>query len=316
MNDHSRLAIVGAFGATYISLAIADIDELTVSHFALLNSADFARPMDAVERYLNSVPAWPNKASFAFTGQVTEDEARVENLGWKITRNDIRAATRADKVLISRDLDVLAQMLPHLAPHDVVTVAQGTPSRYGTRVVISAGAVLGVAALVHGPGGWVPVSGHAGDTLSSDPAIASTQGDLLTGRGLISLYGQIAKRMQLTADLHGARAIAEKGATGQDPAAAEAIRVMAGHLARYAGDTALTFGATGGIFLAGGLAANILPPIAKTVFDAELGARIGKRLGDVPVRIIKTSADAVIRGAALAMGESVSATQHRAKLVS
>lgn len=316
MTDHSRLAIVGAFGATYISLAIADIDELTVSNFALLNSADFERPMDAVERYLKSVPNWPNKASFAFTGMVAGDVAQVERLGWSITKNDIRAVTRADKVVMVRDLDVLAQMLPHLAPYDVVSVDQGTPSRHGTHVVISAGAVLGVAALVHGPGGWVPLSGHAGDTLSSDASIASTQGELLSGSGLVSVYGQIAKKTQLPANLRGARAIAEKGVTGEDPAAAEAIRIMAGHLARYAGDMALTFGATGGIYLAGGLAANILPPVAKTVFGAELSARIGKRLGDVPVRIIKTGADAVIRGAALAMGESTGMTQHRAKLVS
>ncbi|HEY9012096.1 MAG TPA: glucokinase, partial [Devosia sp.] len=84
----------------------------------------------------------------------------------------------------------------------------------------------------------------------------------------------------------------------------------------YAGDMALTFGAAGGIFLAGGLAANILPPVAKTVFGPELSARIGKRLGDVPVNIIKTGADAVIRGAALAMGETVGSTQRRARLAS
>jgi len=316
MTDHSRLAIVGAFGATYISLAIADIDELTVTNFALLNSADFERPTDAIERYLSSVPTWPNKASFAFTGQVIDDVAQVERPRWSITRNDIRAATRADSVVMVRDLDALARMLPHLAPYDVVPVEQGTAPKYGTRVVVNAGAVLGVAALVRGADTWVPVSGYAADTLPIDATIGGTQGDVLSGRGLVSLYGKIAKEMQLPAGLVGARAIAEKGAAGQDPAAAEAIRVMAGYLANYAGDMALTFGAAGGIFLAGGLAANILPPVAKTVFGPELSARIGKRLGDVPVNIIKTGADAVIRGAALAMGETVGSTQRRARLAS
>ena len=55
---------------------------------------------------------------------------------------------------------------------------------------------------------------------------------------------------------------------------------MAVHLAQFTADMALTFGARGGIFLAGGLAANILPPAAKTVFGAELTARIAPRLGD------------------------------------
>ena len=52
MTDHSRQALVGAIGGTYISLAVTDIDELTIANFALLNSADFDNPMQAVERYL------------------------------------------------------------------------------------------------------------------------------------------------------------------------------------------------------------------------------------------------------------------------
>jgi glucokinase len=308
MTDHSRLAIVGAFGATYISLAIADIDELTVANFALLNSADFEKPMDAVARYLKSVPRWPDKASFAFTGQVTGDTARVDRHGWTVTKNDIRAATDADHVLLSRDLDALALMLPHLAPYDLVSVDKGTPSTYGTRLVISAGAALGLAALVHGPHGWVPVSGYAGEASATDTSIGPTQEDLLSGRGLVAVYERIATEKRLPKPLQGARAIAAKGLSGEDEAAAEAVRVMAAYLARYTADMALTFGASGGIYLAGGLAANILPPMAKDLFGADLSARIGERLGDVPVSIIKTGADAVIRGAALAMGDLIGAT--------
>jgi len=45
MVEHSRQALVGAIGGTYISLATMDIDELTVANFALLNSASFKSPM-------------------------------------------------------------------------------------------------------------------------------------------------------------------------------------------------------------------------------------------------------------------------------
>ncbi len=308
MTDHSRLALVGAFGATYISLAIADIDELTVSNFALLNSADFEMPMDAVTRYLKSVPAWPNKASFAFTGDLADETAHVEARGWTISKNDLRVATHASNVLMSRDIEALARMLPHLAPHDLIAVDKGTPSKHGTRLVVNSGAALGVAALVHGSGEWVPVAGYAGETSLRDNVLGSMQGELLSGRGLIALYQHIAAEKKVGAKLHGARAIAAGGLAGEDEAAAEAVRVMAVHLAQFTADMALTFGARGGIFLAGGLAANILPPAAKTVFGAELTARIAPRLGDVPVHIIKTGADAVIRGCALAMGQAAEVT--------
>lgn len=311
MTDHSRLAIVGAFGAAYISLAIADIDELSIANFALLSSADFDSPMDAVTRYLQSVPRWPDKASFAFTGSVTGDVARVDRHDWTITRNDIRAATRAEHIVMSRDLDVLAMMLPHFQPYDLVPVDVGMPNTYGTRLVVNAGAALGVAALVHGPGGWMPVSGYAGEVSNTLAPIGRTQEDLLSGRGLVALYEKFAAAHGQPATLVGARAIAAKGLSGEEPAAVEAVRAMARYLARFTADMALTFGASGGIFLAGGLAANILPTFAKGPFGTDLTEHLRGRLGDVPVSIIKTSADSSIRGAALAMGASLSSPTMR-----
>ena len=280
-------------------------------NFALLNSADFERPMDAVARYLKSVPTWPTKVCFAFTGDIIDDVAHVDSLGWTISKNDIRVATHANDVLMIRDLEALALMLPHLAPYDLVAVQSGKPSRQGTRLVINSGAMLGVSALVHSREEWVPVVGYAGEASRDGALIGSTQGEALSGRGLIALYQRIAAEKQIAAGLQGARAIAAKGIAGEEPAAAEAVRAMARYLARYASDMALTFGARGGIFLAGGMAANILPPLAKTVFGPELSARIGKRLGDVPINIVKTSADAVIRGAALAMGAATAGSTSR-----
>ena len=61
MVDHSRVALVGAFGEIYLSLAVAG--ELTISHFALLNSSDFESPMQAIERYLKSLPSVPGKVA-------------------------------------------------------------------------------------------------------------------------------------------------------------------------------------------------------------------------------------------------------------
>ena len=68
MTDHSRQALVGAIGGTYISLAVTDIDELSIANFALLSSADFDTPMQAIERYLKSIPRCPDKIGLAVDG--------------------------------------------------------------------------------------------------------------------------------------------------------------------------------------------------------------------------------------------------------
>jgi glucokinase len=314
MTDHSRHAIVGAFGATYISLAIADIDELTISDFALLNSADFEKPMDALERYLQSVPHWPNKVGIAVTGEVSGDKATMSHRAWTITKNDIRATTRADQVHMVRDMEALAIMLPHLSAYDTTTIAAGAPTLSATKLVVNAGATLGVAALVQENGHWVPVIGKAGETsfytgqpgffdpVSSNHHRAT---DVLSGRGLLATYRKVAELKGLPAELQGARQITAKGLSREDPAAREALDLMATWLARYVADMALTFGAGGGIYLAGGLAANIIPQLTPGPFAETLKQELGSSLPDVSVQVIKTGADAGMRGAALALANSL-----------
>ena len=68
MTNNSRHALVGAIGGTYISLAIVDIDEYAVANFALLNSADFNNPMEAIERYMKSLPRVPDKVGLSVAG--------------------------------------------------------------------------------------------------------------------------------------------------------------------------------------------------------------------------------------------------------
>ena len=314
MTDHSRHAIVAAFGATYISLAIADVDELTISDFALLNSADFDKPMDAVERYLQSVPHWPNKVGIAVTGEVSGDKASMSHRDWTITKNDVRAATRADHVHMVRDMEALALMLPHLSAYDVTSIAAGAPKLNATRVVVNAGASVGVAALVHANGDWVPVTGKAGQAsfrahlpgvFDSVPAERHTVADVLSGRGLVATYRKAAERKGLPAELQSAREITAKGLSGEDAAARDALDLISTWFARYVADMALTFGAAGGIYLAGGLAANIIPQLTPGPFIETLRGELGSSLPDVSVQVIKTGADAGMRGAALALANSL-----------
>jgi glucokinase len=101
--------------------------------------------------------------------------------------------------------------------------------------------------------------------------------------------------------------ITKAGLSGKDAVAAEALDTMATWLGRFAGDIALHYGATGGVFLAGGLPSNIVPVLQTGRFrEAFDGA--GDRhayLAAIPVKVLKTGADAGIRGAAIALANSL-----------
>jgi glucokinase len=325
MINHSRLALVGAIGGTYISLALADIDELTVSDFALLNAADFKQPMDAIERYLTSIPRCPNKVGLSIAGSVAGDRAEFAHRKWSISKNDVRAATRADHVTLINDFEALALAAPVLTTYDLNEIRSGKTVRYGNKVIIGAGTGLGVAALVHHGDDWVPLAGEGGHVaFPAQPAgefsVAEvfprsafiSANDVFSGRGLVATYDTLVTARGAGAASSGARAIAAAGLSREDPIAAEALDLMVTWLGRFAGDVALTCGARGGVYLAGGLAANIVPALRSARFLEAFGGKgaLSPYLADIPINAVKTGADAGLKGAALAVARALPAATH------
>jgi glucokinase len=318
MIDHSRLALVGAIGGTYISLAVGDIDELTVHDFALLNSADFASPMEAIERYLKTIPRTPNKVGLSVAGEIDGDQIRMSHLPWRFSRNDLRAATGADHICVVNEFDALALALPQLSRYELIEVSQGTPTVRGTKLAISAGTGFGAAALVWTGDRWIPVSGHAhllstalpkahnlDHVLARDGVV--TVGSALCGRGLSAVYAAIAMRNGRRAVLRKPAEITKAALAREDEDAVETLEVVAGWLGELAGDLALTFGARGGVYLAGGLPSNVSSALSTPRFRDAFEGHGERRdyLAAIPIHVIKTGADANMRGAAVALAQSL-----------
>lgn len=320
MIDHSRQALVGAIGGTYISLATADIDELTVSNFALLNTADFDRPMQAVERYLTSIPHCPNKVGIAMAGTVAGDKATFTHRDWTLSKSDVRTATGADHVAFINDLEALALSLPHLTDYDVQEIHPGQAVPHGTKAVIGTGTGVGIAALLPAGDDWIALGGEGGYAgfptqpagefdirQAFEPGVHVAADDVFSGRGFVTLYNALARSRNATPASTGARGIAAAGLTREDPVAVEALDLIATWLGRFAGDIALIYGARGGVYLAGGLASNIVPALSTGRFREAFRSK-GKRsdyVGRVSVKVVKTGADAGLKGAALALARSL-----------
>ncbi len=322
MVEHSRQALVGAVGGTYISLAIADIDELTLNNFALLNSASFNNPMEAIARYLKSVPRCPDKVGLAIAGHVDGERAAMSNLPWSFSWNDIRAVTGDAKyVRFVNEFEAMALAVPRMSAYDLLPIKNGKPTKYGTKLAISAGTGIGSAALIWSGEKWFATSGESAQAtfpavmpdefdiraaLSNDGFLAA--GEVLTGHGLVALYNEL---------LHSASGGAAKsitpeeitkaGLSGENEVARVALDLMTVWLGRFAGDIAAHFGAAGGVYLSGGMPANILSTLNADRFleGFERAGSKHARLADVSVYVIKTGADAGLRGAAVALANSL-----------
>lgn len=319
MTDHSRQALVGAIGGTYISLAVTDIDELTIANFALLNSADFDNPMQAVERYLKSIPRCPDMIGLAVDGTVTGDKVQMHHRTWSFNRNDVRAATGTERVHFVNDVEAVALSLPRLTKFELVTLDTQVPVLNAPKAVIGAGTGLGVAGLIRSGDQWIPVAGQGGnvgfpaqpdgefDIRQAFPKVDFISAEhVFSGAGLVALYralaGDRAAGQRPTPEW-----ITKAGLAHDDEAATEALRLMAVWLGRFAGDMAALYGARGGIYLTGGLCSNIVPALTTGHFRDAFEAKgpFGAYLEDVPVMVIKTGADAGLRGAAVALAQSL-----------
>lgn len=328
MSALSRRALVADIGGTNIRFAISDVDELTISDFALLSTGDFSGPEEALERYLKTIPRKPSLVGLAVAGPVRDDTVMMTNRPWTFSATDIAALTGAEHVCIVNDFEALALAIPHLSRYDLQNVGGAEPHGYGTKAILGPGTGLGVAASIHTHDGWTAIAsegGHVGFGAQTEPearllrSVAGTAPfiaaeDVLSGRGLVALHAALAETAH-GRPLETAEAIVRAAVADRHPAAIAAVEQFVTWLGRFAGDVALTFGASGGVYLAGGIVPNIAAQVSGPRFRAAFEGKgpLTDYLRQIPAYIVKTGADAGLRGAALALAQRLPPVGSRRK---
>lgn len=298
---NSRTALVGAVGGAHIAFALCDIDELSIEHFALLSSADFSSPMEALARYLTSLPEVPDKAALTVAGTVNGDVADMPGFGWHFSARDVGAVCRVQDVVLLPELHALTLAAPQLAAADLVPVVVPPSPTKGPVLAILSGTDFG-AALRADERDHVRIHiGHA--ELMTLPRGEGTAGEMLTLAGLARHYSDRAAGGQSPSMPKATGPeVLRLGMQGENASASALLDEVTSHLAEMAVELALAYGATGGVYLAGHLAAGLLPARAET-FRAAWNRRAAAApvLSACRVTLVKTSADAALRGAALAL---------------
>jgi glucokinase len=92
---------------------------------------------------------------------------------------------------------------------------------------------------------------------------------VLSGPGLVNLYNTLAEIDGTPSKGYAAAQITDLGMRGEDPVCAEATAMFCAMLGTVAGNLALTLGARGGVFIAGG----IVPRLGRYFTDSPFRAR-------------------------------------------
>ncbi len=298
--------LVGDIGGTNARFALV---EKKGAHPRLLSheaTADHADPSSAIKASLakdgdRSAP--PRSAILAIAGRVDGPEIRLTNAHWTVAGETIAHDFGLSSATVVNDYVPVAAGAADIEPHDLTSVGPCPPIPGGARVVLGPGTGFGAAALVPYSAHLAIVSTEAGHTElgPSDAfeekvwhALERVDGRVtveaaLSGPGLSRLHAAVAHvRTGKPHDRIDPAAVTEAGLAASDPHAAETLELFGRLLGRVCGDLALTFLATSGVYIGGGIAPRILKVLQESGFREafENKAPFAEMMKKIPTSVI------------------------------
>lgn len=315
---HNAPALIGDIGGTHARFAV--LESGVISRVEVLASADYAGVVEAAAAYLERVGR-PTVASaaLAVATPVDGDTVAFTNLPWAFSIEQVRKALRVQHLRVVNDFAALARAVPLLHAGDaqhLCGVAASDAPPFAPRLVLGPGTGLGMACVTRVGERWHVLPGEGGHAtlaphLAQDmdlirllwqryPHVSAER--VLCGPGLALLYRSLAQIAGVAVDpALDAPAIATIAGEQRDTLALETIRTFCRLLGGVAGNAVLTMGATGGVYLAGG----VLQKLA-TLFDADAfragftaKGRFSDYVARVPVLRITHPQPALLGAAAL-----------------
>lgn len=313
--DGRSTGLVADIGATHARFAL--FEDGALKRQRALFTADYPTIADAIKAYLRDEGAStvPTDAVLAVASPVTGDEVALTNSPWSFSIEALRARMGFRKLTVINDFTAIALSVPQLGERDRLQIGPGSPSAEAAIGVIGPGTGLGVGGLVRVGGGWQPIPGEGGHvTMPPADARESAVLDLmrrrfdhvsaeriLSGPGLVNLYNALCEISNVPAASYTPAQITDRRIGEDDPRCRETVAMFCAMLGTVAGDLALTIGARGGIYIAGGIIPKIVTVFAQSAFRQrfESKGRMRGYLASIPTYVITHPSPAFLGAAKL-----------------
>ena len=271
--NHDTLILVADIGGTNARFAIAQGgDKITLDQVSILPTGDYDSLQSAVTAYLaDTYGPRPSVASIAIAGPVVSDQVKMTNCPWTFRRSDLADDLGMDQVSVLNDFEAIACSLPYIESGDLLKIGPGEIQDGGTKIVIGPGTGIGVAAITPVGKGWKVLTsegGHVGFAPADDlerkilrtvkykyPRVSVER--VISGQGFSTLHQAMASLRGEEVEILTPAEITKQAIEDPESHCGQVVNRFCGILGTFAGDMAVTFNATGGVYLAGG----ILPKI-------------------------------------------------------
>jgi len=294
----TQCVLAGDVGGTKTLLLLAEssangMRTLAEQRFENRDHPDF---FSLLRQFLDQAPRLPDAACFAIAGPVAGNRADMTNLPWLIDGATLTAELGFPVRLVN-DFEAVGYGIDALGPDDLETLQEGEPQHQGVRAVLGAGTGLGEGFMVWQGEGYkvFPSEGSHADFAPADEkqdqllhCLRKKYGHVswervVSGPGLADIYGCLGGNAAEPAY------IADAAQNGNDALAAAALELFVAAYGAEAGNLALKLLPRGGVYVAGGIAPQILPKLKDGGFIKAFRAkgRFAGLLATLPVWVVK-----------------------------
>jgi glucokinase len=260
------LRLLADIGGTNARFALQQAGSAGFADIEVLACGDYPAIGDAVRAYLGKaaargLAAGVKHAAIAIANPVEGDEVSMTNHCWRFSIASLKAELGLDPLLVVNDFAALAMSLPHLKAEQRERIGGGEAQANKPIGLIGPGTGLGVSGVVPCGGRWTALAGEGGH-VSFAPV---TKQEMKILQALWEEYGHVSAERLLSGLglelIHRALAgqrlsapeITARALDGSSVACRETVETFCAVLGSVAGNVALTLGATGGMYIGGGI---------------------------------------------------------------
>jgi glucokinase len=332
-----NMLLVGDIGGTKTELAIYTDGSNPNAPVARkqFHSADYVSLQAIVTEFLAEHKMRASEAVFDVAGPVIDRSTAITNLPWVMNEDTLAFDLNLKSVHLMNDLEAIARAVPILRETDIVTLNVGEPVSETAIGVIAPGTGLGESFLTWDGSRYVPHSSEGGHADFGPGNVEQSRlfeymltrfghvsvERVCSGIGVPNIYEylrdvehveevpEVARAIDAAKDRTKAIIDAALSGGNKSRLCRATVEMLASILAAEAGNLALKVLATGGIYLAGGIAKAILSVLKGPLFMRAFTnkGRFSDLMQRIPVHVITTNA-AMIGAASYALDN---AAQHR-----
>ncbi|PZO03143.1 MAG: glucokinase [Alphaproteobacteria bacterium] len=318
-----KTLLVGDVGGTNARFAIAHMidGKPVLEHHESFPASEHPTFLGGVKAFIDGCEVKPTGGVIAVAGPVTDGTIDLTNSPWQVSEIEL-ATLGLNPVRLINDFEALAWGAP-VVPEDQLASLGGPDegAENAAIAVLGPGTGFGVSALardIHGNEIAMPSEGgHAcfapGDAVEDEILrILRRRYDrvsierLICGPGLLNMHRALAEIDGRETHIDDPAQITTEAMENPNSACGATLARFCAVLGAVAGDIALTTGARGGIYIAGGIAPRILPFLQASPFRErfERKGRFADYMAAIPTKVILHKHAALLGAARVAFSDA------------